>query len=171
MRVMLYDRPVRELLAVAVAEVDQPSRPSDYVNWFARHYPAVKENTVRMHLTAYTANDRNRRHHANARRRPALLYRRPDDRLEPYDASVHGAFDEFGEPRDPTVLGAEPEPAVPSTEEAAMEFLLESYLEEFLGRQLAAHRLGSSARDPRRRRWPPVLDTGRPARLPLPRLG
>jgi Endonuclease NucS len=136
MTVMLYDRPVRELLADAVAQLNQPSRPSDYVNWFARHYPAVKENTVRMHLTAYTANDRNRRHHASARRRPALLYKRPDDRLEPYHASVHGAFDEFGEPRDPTVPGAEPEPAVPSTEEptseAAMEFLLESYLEEFL---------------------------------------
>jgi hypothetical protein len=136
MRAVLYDRPVRELLADAVAQLDQPSRPSDYVEWFARHYPAVKENTVRMHLTAYTANDRNRRHHANARRRAALLFKRADDRLEPYDTSRHGAFDEFGDPRDSTVLGADAELAVPSadepTSEAAMEFLLESYLEEFL---------------------------------------
>jgi hypothetical protein len=121
---VLYDRPVRELLADAVAALDQPSRSSDFVEWFARHYPAVKDNTVRMHLMAYTANDRNRRHHASARRRPALLFKRPDDRLKPYDPSVHGAFDDFGEPRDPavvcpdagvTALGAE-EPA----SEAAM---------------------------------------------------
>jgi hypothetical protein len=91
---------------------------------------------VRMHLTAYTANDRNRRHHASARRRPALLFKRLDDRLEPYDPSVHGAFDEFGEPRDAAVVGADAEVTAPAAEEpaseAAMEFLLESYLEDFL---------------------------------------
>ena len=75
-----------------------------------RHYPAVKENTVRMHITAYTANDRNRRHHANARRRRALLFKRSDDRLEPYDEALHGSFDEFGEPGDAPPLLADTEP-------------------------------------------------------------
>jgi hypothetical protein len=96
----------------------------------------VKENTVRMHLTAFTANDRNRRHHASSRRRPALLFKRPDDRLEPYDLSVHGAFDEFGEPRNPAVGKADAGVSVSAAEEpaseAAMEFVLESYLEDFL---------------------------------------
>jgi hypothetical protein len=48
----LYDRPVRELLADAVAQLKHPSRPGDYVDWLARHYPPVKNNTVRMHITA-----------------------------------------------------------------------------------------------------------------------
>jgi hypothetical protein len=143
---------VRELLADAVELLDQPSRPVDYVEWFARHYPAVKDNTVRMHLTAYTANDRNRRHHANARRRRALLFKRSDDRLEPYDEALHGTFDEFGEPGEAPPLLADTEPStdaavqVPASE-AAMEFLLENYLEDFL----AAN-------------WP-LIDWGRPLEI------
>jgi Endonuclease NucS C-terminal domain len=134
---VLYDRPVRELLADAVAQLEHPSRPGDYVDWFARHYPAVKDNTVRMHITAYTANDRNRQNHANARRRPALLFKRSDDRLEPYDEARHGTFDEFGEPRESSQPAAQPEfgsdPAADAPAgEAAMEFLLENYLEDFL---------------------------------------
>jgi hypothetical protein len=134
---VLYDRPVRELLADAVAQLEHPSRPGDYVDWFALHYPDVKDNTVRMHITAFTANDRNRRHHANARRRQALLFKRSDDRLEPYDETRHGSFDEFGEPRESSQLSTRPDfkskPAPDATEdEAAMEFLLENYLEDFL---------------------------------------
>jgi hypothetical protein len=134
---VLYDRPVRELLEDAVKSVAQPSKPDDYVAWFVEHYPAVKETTVRMHLTAFTANDRNRRHHPNARRRPALLFKRSDGRLEPYDAHVHGVFDEFGERFGEGVgdATANPETSVTSEEdvpEGTVEFVLESYLEEFL---------------------------------------
>jgi len=105
-----------------------------------------------MHITAYTANDRNRRHHANARSRPALLFKRSDDRLEPYDEARHGTFDEFGEPRDSSSLAAKPEPGteraadVP-TGEAVMEFLLENYLEDFLNSN-----------------WP-LIDWGRPLEI------
>jgi hypothetical protein len=149
---MLYERPVRELLADTVAQLDQPSRPADCVDWFASHYPAVKASTVRMHVTGYTANDRNRRHFANPRRRPAVLFKRSDDLLEPYDQTVHGSFDEFGEARDSSAAVAEQHMRAtdrlqePSSE-AAMEFLLESYLEDFLATN-----------------WP-LIDWGRPLKI------
>jgi hypothetical protein len=150
---MLYDRPVRELLADAVMQLEQPSRPADYVNWFAASYPAVKASTVRMHVTGYTANDRNRRHFANARRRPAVLYKRSDDRLEPYDEAVHGRFDEFGEPVDAAAASVSEQHqgttglAEEPSSEQAMEFLLENYLEDFLASN-----------------WP-LIDWGRPLKI------
>lgn len=99
---MLYDRPVRELLVQAVAEMPTPFRRSQVVEWFRRHYPAVKPSTVTAIITAGTVNSWSRHHYAGADQH--LIFRRDDGLLERYDPSRHGTWDDYGEPITGTVV-------------------------------------------------------------------
>jgi hypothetical protein len=142
---MLYDRPVRALLAECTASLPGPEFTTDeVVRWFRARYPLVKENTVRMHLLAYSANDPSRRHHAFARTQPAFLFKVGRGRYVAYDPDRDGLYDEYGmpldgsrslTPEDPSdaeifaLQGVEPGP---DDEASNATFVLERYLEEFL---------------------------------------
>ena len=68
---VLYDRPVADLMVEASAALPEEFRPNDIVEWFARHYPKVKAPTVRAHVIGLTANGPNRKHY------PGLVGRQP----------------------------------------------------------------------------------------------
>lgn len=85
---MLYDRPVRELLAEAVKDLPQPFTRDDVDRWFDANYPRVKHSTIQAHLTAGSVNDRNRLHYTMDV--GDLLFKRSDGRFERYDAARHG---------------------------------------------------------------------------------
>ena len=51
-RRMLYDKPVRALLADAIGAMPEAFSASDVIQWFAQFYPRVRSTTVRAHLVA-----------------------------------------------------------------------------------------------------------------------
>ncbi len=136
---MLYDKPVRLLLADALAELPEPVRVPQIIAWFASRYPRVKENTVRMHVVAFTANDPSRRHHPAYRNHPPLLFRRHDGAFERYDDTRHGRWSSYGERAEGQQVAAEGREldshqlgVETASDVANAEFALEMYLEEFL---------------------------------------
>lgn len=100
---MLYDRPVRVLLQVAVSDMPSQFKPTDVVDWFKHNYPLVKESTVRAHLVAATVNDPTRVHYNPHQQ---LVYRRGRGLYERYDRWRHGEWRGDGSPASPTA----PEP-------------------------------------------------------------
>jgi hypothetical protein len=116
----LYDRPVSALMKDAAAEVSYPARPADLVKWFAERYPKVQDKTVRAHIRGLTDNDNSRRHYRWLSQREPLFTRNSEGKLMPFDASG----------RDPDADEADVEDI--EVEEAQLEFVLETYLEEFL---------------------------------------
>lgn len=64
----IYDRPTKELMRDWATEHLQPGKffeKSQPVNWFKEHYPAIKSNTVEMHVEGMSVNNPIRRHHPN----------------------------------------------------------------------------------------------------------
>lgn len=125
---MLYDRPVRELMAECAADLSEPFRPADVVSWFSSHYPAVKATTVRAHVIGLTANDPSRHHYQWLAAKPPLFYKLPNATLVRFDPSQHGV--EVDEVVVMTGnIDAEDDEAIA---ERQTEFALEAYLEEFI---------------------------------------
>lgn len=87
--VVLYDRPVADLMVEASAALSERFRPNDIVEWFAQHYPKVKASTVRAHVIGLTANDPSRKHFAGLARRQPLFFKSPNGWLERFDPDVH----------------------------------------------------------------------------------
>jgi hypothetical protein len=85
---LLYERPVRLLLAEALAAMPPVFSRDDVDRWFDQHYPRVKHSTIQAHIKAATVNDPNRRHFN--RRVGDLLFKLPDGRYERFDPSRHG---------------------------------------------------------------------------------
>lgn len=52
-----YDRPTSELLAECAAALPEPFTPQQIIHWFRRHYPDIKETTVRAHIQGLTESD------------------------------------------------------------------------------------------------------------------
>lgn len=69
---VLYDKPVRELLADCVRELTAPFGRDDVIRWFGDRYPAVKASTVSTHLAGLTEGPRP---HANLAQYPPLVRR------------------------------------------------------------------------------------------------
>lgn len=122
---MIYDRPIRELMKDAAAELSAPYTVRDIIAWFAEHYPKVNARSVRAHVIGLTANDPNRHHYAVGGM-TALFVRQPDKTLLPFDARAGAEIDAIPEP-----TAAEPADDEAATDEPA-EFVLEAHLEDFL---------------------------------------
>ena len=75
--VVLYDRPVAELMIEASADLPERSKPGDFVDWFAQHYPKVKATTVRAHIIGLTVNDPSRKHMGGVGPPPAAVLQEP----------------------------------------------------------------------------------------------
>lgn len=80
---MKYDRPVRELLDECARSLAEPFTRAEILDWFRRHYPDVKQNTVQSHIFGLTDSDApSREYHQLGDRKPVLervdrgLYRR-----------------------------------------------------------------------------------------------
>jgi hypothetical protein len=93
---VIYDRPIRELLVQAVAAMPPTFRRRQVGDWFQEHYPLVKPNALKAHITAATVNSRSRHWYPGADQH--LIFQRSDGLLERYDATRHGRWDDYGEP-------------------------------------------------------------------------
>jgi hypothetical protein len=127
---MIYDRPIRVLMADAVAELPAPYTAGEIVAWFGARYPKIKASSVRVHIKGLTANDPSRHHYPGVAGMTALFVRCPDRTLLPFDAAAiqDAAADEDLDDLDEDAARAEDELAG----EQAAEFVLEAHLEEFL---------------------------------------
>jgi Endonuclease NucS C-terminal domain len=135
--VMLYDRPVAELMVEASTDLADRLRPGDVVDWFAQHYPKVKATTVRAHVIGLTVNDPSRKHYAALARRQPLFFKTPNGWIERFDPDIHLTDEPTGsDALDDEDLGLlEPDVSDPDSApagEGTHEFYLEAYLEEFL---------------------------------------
>jgi hypothetical protein len=118
----LYDQgPVRDLMIEAAAQAEYPATPSDFVAWFAEHYPRVKATTVKLHVKGLTVNDRSRHHFHSLVRRAPLFTKNADGSLSPLEGP---AVDEI------EIDKAEED--AENAEAPRLEFALEAFLEEFL---------------------------------------
>jgi endonuclease len=135
--VVLYDRPVAELMIEASADLPERSKPGDFVDWFAQHYPKVKATTVRAHIIGLTVNDPSRKHMGGLVHRQPLFFKSANGWLEPFDPDLHLTDESVPTgPDDDQDLGLteaeEIELDASAAPEATQEFYLEAYLEEFL---------------------------------------
>lgn len=137
---MLYDKPVRLLLADCVEAIGPTFSPNDAVLWFNTHYPLVDDKTVTAHVRAFCVNDRNRRHYSFARHRPGFLYRNGRGSVTIYEPELHGEFNLDGTPvvdfleddHGGSLEDFEERSGNGDLTPADAEFALEVYLEEFL---------------------------------------
>jgi endonuclease NucS-like protein len=142
--VPIYDRPVRlimrEMADVLLAEGKQSFSREDALNWFATHYPRIKEATVSAHLARLSTNNRTRLHY----------HARPDDDDQFFQLGS-GVFRRYNAENDPAPIrpgsvsgvaaapdapgGVFPEPNSPSLA-ASSEFAYEHDLRDYLARNL-----------------------------------
>jgi endonuclease len=143
----IYERPTKSLMADWAKEHLRPGqtfRKSAPMEWFARHYPKIKSNTVNMHVEGMSVNNLVRKHHPNVKPSSGhdLFYKLgpnqfrlwvPDSDPAPrYKEDIENkASDDAqtvisdGEPED--------EPNVEATREFAFERDLRNYLVKNLG--------------------------------------
>lgn len=132
----LYDKPVRALMWDMVA--DLKLRKGDVVTrdqvleWFAEHYPKVKEGTIGAHLIRLSTNARSRHHYGAKPKDDDLFYQIDGSRFRLYDPE-----------KDPQPLYEQPPPSGQSapveTEETEPpgEFAYEADLRNYLAKNLA----------------------------------
>jgi hypothetical protein len=115
--------PVWRLIERAAEELPSPFTVQEVVDWFAEHHPDVLPATIRAHMSATAGNSNAYLVHPTFSRRPPILWRVGRGTYEPYDARRHGPVPTVGS-------GVDEEPEDPV--DAAQEFVLEQYLEDFL---------------------------------------
>ncbi len=132
----IYDKPVRLLLrdmvsALASKPGQQFSKDSA-IEWFAQHYPKIKEGTISAHLIRFSTNAPSRLHYS-VKADEDLLFQMGGSHFRLYDpasdpAPIHSKSDAI----------ATPEKSV-EVEEAASpsEFAYESDLRDFLAKNLS----------------------------------
>ena len=131
----IYDRPVRLLMREMVDELAPETgtvfTKKEALNWFAQHYPKVKDGTVSAHLLRFSTNSKSR-HHYSPRSDEDLLFQLDRGRFRRYD----GATDP------PPVSDQAPVDVADPVEDDEVptepsQFAYESDLRDFLARNLA----------------------------------
>ena len=132
----IYDKPVRLLIrdmisALAPKSGQQFSR-DDAVDWFAQHYPKIKEGTISAHLIRFSANAPSRLHYS-VKADEDLLFQIDGSHFRLYDAAI-----------DPAPIHSKSDAAVsqerfiePSEVQTPSEFAYESDLRDFLAKNLS----------------------------------
>jgi hypothetical protein len=127
----IYDKPVRLLIrrmisALALAP-GQPFSRDRAIEWFAQHYPKIKEGTISAHLIRFSTNAPSRLHY-NVKSDEDLLFQIDGSHFRLYDPAtdpvpIHSKSNTLEKP---------PEPAeIPGTS----EFAYESDLRDFLAKE------------------------------------
>lgn len=140
---MHYDRPVRELLADCVRELEAPFDRQDVLRWFERNYPLVKATTVSTHLTGLTEGAQSHAHLAGYR----PLVRR----------IRHGLYEPVGQVAGQGAPVKRPQPVARPTEQAGAplgaDLLLLGCVKSKLSGPAPAQDLYTSTLYQRRRRY------------------
>lgn len=125
-----YDRPVRELLQTALADLSDPFTSDDMVRWFASRYDKVRPGTVRRYLAFASVNVPMGTADRHWREEDRTVYRLSPGQFTRYRPEIHGVFENglpsglAEETEDDDLGGAD------NSEDAA--FALELHLEEFM---------------------------------------
>jgi hypothetical protein len=99
--VVIYDRPVWQLMSDAADAVDQPFTMAAMEEWFRQNYPKIKGSTVQAHIRGQTANDPSRMHYPSLAAREPLFFREASGELVRFDPASHPGAGEFVGPRSP----------------------------------------------------------------------
>lgn len=132
----IYDKPVRLLIrdmvaALAPTPAQQFSKDSA-IEWFAQHYPKIKEGTISAHLIRFSTNAPSRLHYS---------VRADEDLLFQVDGSHFRLYDQKSDPapiHSKSDATASQEKSVEPTETPSpSEFAYESDLRDFLAKNLS----------------------------------
>ena len=127
----IYDRPVRELVQDALAEMPDPFRRRDMEEWFAERYPRIRPGTVRFNLRFASVNVPLRPDEPRWPNEERTAYRLGKGLFTRYRHEVHGDFEDGL----PAGLAEEMGPAdLDENSDGGTEaaFALEVHLEEFM---------------------------------------
>ncbi|MCY4615004.1 MAG: endonuclease NucS [Chloroflexi bacterium] len=137
----IYDRPARELIQTALADMPDPFTSQDMVQWFGEHYDRVNPSTVRAHLRRASVNippDVSGKYWSETDR---TVYRLSPGQFTRYRPDVHGVFEDgipsgLAEETDDDATGGD------QVDEADASFALELHLEEFMEANWASIEFG-----------------------------
>lgn len=132
----IYDQPVRVLIrdmvaALAPNPAQQFSKDSA-IDWFAQHYPKIKEGTIAAHLIRFSTNAPSRLHYG-AKADEDLLFQVDGSHFRLYDptsdpAPIHSKSD---------AITSQEQSGEPTEDQNPSEFAYESDLRDFLAKNLS----------------------------------
>jgi endonuclease len=139
----IYEKPVRLLIREMISALGQkPGQQfskNGAIEWFAQHYPKIKEGTIAAHLIRFSTNAPSRLHYS---------VRADEDLLYQIDGSHFRLYDPASDPA--PIRSKSDAPVVqenliePSEARTSSEFAYESDLRDFLAKIRHASRRGSS---------------------------
>lgn len=126
-----YERPVRELLQIALGDMSDPFTSADMVLWFQSRYDKVSPNTVRSHLGFASVNVPTGTADRHWRDEDRTIYRLSRGQFTRYRPEIHGLFENgfplgLAEETEDNDLGDDP------ADDEGAAFALELHLEEFM---------------------------------------
>lgn len=132
----IYDKPVRLLIREMVAALAptpaQMFSKDSAIEWFAQHYPKIKEGTISAHLIRFSTNAPSRLHYS---------VKTDEDLLFQVDSSHFRLYEQTSDPapiHSKSDATASQEKSVELTEVASpSEFAYESDLRDFLAKNLS----------------------------------
>jgi hypothetical protein len=131
----IYDKPVRvlmkEMISALAPTAGKPFSRESAVEWFAKHYPKIKEATISAHLIRFSTNAPSRLHFGS-KPDEDLLYQIDRSHFRLYEATtdrvpIHSKAD---------AAASTQEIAEPIEAQASSEFAYESDLRDFLAKNL-----------------------------------
>lgn len=123
----IYEQPVRVLIFKMVDEIGPAFTKEEAVQWFAEHYPLIKQGTVHAHLIRFATNVPTRLHY-NPKPDEDLLYR-----VDPGNFRLYDPGNDPSPIHADTVINGAPE----DQPEEPGEFAYESDLRDFLAKNLS----------------------------------
>ena len=132
----IYDKPVRilirDMLSALAPQKGTLFSKDRAIEWFAQHYPKIKEGTISAHLIRFSTNAPSRLHYS-VKPDEDLLFQVDGSHFRPYDSStdpapIHSKADAIASP---TEIQESAEAVTPS------EFAYESDLRDFLAKNLS----------------------------------
>lgn len=123
----LYDQPVRVLIQEMFDEIGPAFTKEEAIEWFAAHYPLVKQGTIHAHLIRFSTNVPIRLHY-NPKPGEDLLFRVDPNNFRLYDSETDPA---------PIHTKVESESDTDEPLKEPSEFAYESDLRDFLAKNLS----------------------------------
>ena len=132
----IYDKPVRVLIRDMVSalapKLGQQFSKDSAIEWFAQHYPKIKEGTISAHLIRFSTNAPSRLHY-NVKADEDLLFQVDGSHFRLYDsasdpAPIHSKSD---------ATASQEKSVEPTETPSPSEFAYESDLRDFLAKNLS----------------------------------
>jgi endonuclease len=143
----IYDRSAKALMADWARQSLTPEKTfekSEPVEWFARHYPKIKRNTIQLHVDAMSVNSPVRKHHQNVRLNSGhdLFYKIGPNKYRLWSSAMDPAplygndFDTIMQEGDDDVAVIEGDVDIDVSLAASREFAFERDLRNYLSKNL-----------------------------------